>query len=134
MTDLQRLTQPDWCNDPQPYNWHNACMRPPGHAGEHAVRKSYRRDEAFSWESGRVHSVAASHFPDLWDLEAEAGSEPEATKCRGQSDFSDEFGQGTNPCRCTEYVDGKLSGWCRTCGHSRATHGPGGSEPEEGTP
>lgn len=65
MTD--RLTQPDWCNAPQPGNWRNACMRSPNHLGDHAVRLSYRLHEALTWPRGYpVRRSAASAFPDLW--------------------------------------------------------------------
>lgn len=65
--EFQRLTQPDWCNAPQPGNWKNACMRPPGHEGEHAVRKWYDYDECFAWpDSWPVRSTYAYKFPDLW--------------------------------------------------------------------
>lgn len=67
---LQRLTQPDWCNEPQPHNWSNACMRLPDHTGPHAVRKSYRPDEAFQWgENWLVLSVRSARFDDLWDTD-----------------------------------------------------------------
>lgn len=71
---LERLTQPDWCNAPQPGNWRNACMRQPGHDGNHAVRKDYRYDEAWHWsgDNGPVGWGSAIHFPDLWDPKAEA--------------------------------------------------------------
>lgn len=69
MTDLQRLTQPDWCNAPQPSNWRNACMRLPGHSGPHAVRKNYQPDAAWTWEDdGPVSWVRADRFDDLWDI------------------------------------------------------------------
>lgn len=73
---LQRLTQPDWCNAPQPGNWHNACMRTPGHDGEHAVRKVYRLDEAWYWPDSfyPVKYGPADRFSDLWDLRADAYS------------------------------------------------------------
>lgn len=71
MSALQRLTQPDWCNAPQPGNWKNACMRAPGHDGSHAVRKSYRLQEAFTWtgDGYPVLSVYAAPFSDLWTPE-----------------------------------------------------------------
>jgi hypothetical protein len=68
---MQRLTQPDWCNAPQPGNWRNACMRAPGHDGDHAVRKVYRLDEAWTWPAhggSRVSYGPADRFHDLWDL------------------------------------------------------------------
>lgn len=72
MTDspLQRLTQPDWCNAPQPNNWANACMRLPDHTGNHAHRKHYRPSEAFVWNHTRiVTSLPSARFQDLWDVE-----------------------------------------------------------------
>lgn len=67
---MERLTQPDWCNDPQPWNWNHACMRRPGHEGDHAVRKVYDLDFCLTWpsEHGPVRSRPASAFDDLWDL------------------------------------------------------------------
>lgn len=66
---LQRLTQPDWCNAPQPGNWSTACMRPRGHDGIHAARKAYRPDEAWCWPgSYPVSAAAADRFPDLWQV------------------------------------------------------------------
>jgi hypothetical protein len=67
---LERLTQPDWCNDPQPWNRNHACMRRPGHDGDHAVRKVYDLDFCLTWpsERGPVRSRPASVFDDLWDL------------------------------------------------------------------
>lgn len=64
----QRLTQPDWCNAPQPGNFKNACMRAPGHDMEHACRKSYRLDEAWIWRQDGypVSYGMAARFPDLW--------------------------------------------------------------------
>lgn len=63
----RRLIQPDWCNAPQPSNWKNACMRDPGHDGDHAVRKDYRLYEALSWDANEVvDSVPAHYFNDLW--------------------------------------------------------------------
>lgn len=71
--ELPRLTQTDWCNAPQPGNWANACMRNPGHNGDHAVRKSYRPDEAWFWVSGAsgVAYKQADFFPDLWDVDSD---------------------------------------------------------------
>lgn len=67
--DRQRLTQPDWCNAPQPHNWHNACMRLPDHAGEHACRKSYAPDEAWYWDhEGVTRWTYADAWDDLWDV------------------------------------------------------------------
>lgn len=68
--DHQRLTQPDWCNAPQPGNWRNACMRLPDHTGHHAVRKSYRPDEAWFWSEGDSGARwrFARDFDDLWDV------------------------------------------------------------------
>lgn len=70
---LQRLTQPDWCNAPQPGNWQNACMRSPGHDGSHAVRKSYRLHEAMVWDADSypVRSTTAEKFADLWSPDYE---------------------------------------------------------------
>ena len=65
----ERLTQPDWCNAPQPGNWANACMRQPGHEGDHAVRKSHRFDEAWFWPEHGLYPVGyrrADAYPDLW--------------------------------------------------------------------
>lgn len=66
--ESRRLTQDDWCNDPQPWNWRNACMRQPGHDGAHAVRKHYRLDECWHWpgQRGPVGSTFAYRFGDLW--------------------------------------------------------------------
>lgn len=93
MTDtaphLQRLTQPDWCNAPQPANWRNACMRSPEHDGDHAVRKVYRWDEAWFWPADDGYPVsycAADRFPDLWDV---------ATS--GQPPTDDDGGNGPGP-------------------------------------
>lgn len=63
----RRMTQPDWCNEFQPSNWQNACMRAPGHEGAHAVRKHYRLHEAWTWDNDNVvHYAPAFHFDDLW--------------------------------------------------------------------
>jgi len=67
MTEADRLTQPDWCNHPQPGNWRNACMRAPNHEGDHAVRKHYLPNECWAWpDLYPVRSTSAVHFPDLW--------------------------------------------------------------------
>jgi len=65
---VERLTQPDWCNSPQPHNWSNACMRQPAHQGDHATLKVYRLDECLAWGSGApVRDAPTNEFPDIWN-------------------------------------------------------------------
>ena len=55
-----RTTHEGACNEPQPWNWSNACARKPGHDGEHHTKPD-GRGLVLSWtEGGMVSSVHAA--------------------------------------------------------------------------
>ena len=61
---LQRLTVDGACNEPQPYNWRDACRLRPGHAGAHRAPiiggwRSRWTDDA-TWHATEAPVVGAS--------------------------------------------------------------------------
>jgi len=45
-----RLTREGACNEPQPWNWRDACRRRPGHSGDHHAFDGKRPPQyVFAW-------------------------------------------------------------------------------------